>query len=394
MARKIIHLDLDAFFCSVEEKQDPSLRGKAFAVGGRPEERGVVASCSYTARQFGIHSAMPMARAVKLCPGLLIISSRHGDYSKASSQVMEKLRSLTSQVEQISIDEAFMDVSDLPESGEEIARRLQASINDGLGLPCSLGVATNKLVAKIATDVGKASARKGNPPNAITVVPPGEEAVFLAPLPAQALWGVGPKTAQRLAEMSIHTIGELAKWPVEELVRLFGKNGSDLSRHARGISDSPIVTTHTAKSISQETTFAKDISSKNVLRQTLLEQSQGVGRQLRQEKFCATTVKIKLRWPDFSTITRQVSLALPTDQDQEIFEAAWGLFVKEWRSKMPVRLIGVGVSGLRPPARQLSLFDQNFQKDARLQATLDDLRARFGDKAIRRGSDRDFDKKT
>ncbi len=393
MARKIIHLDLDAFFCSVEELRDPSLRGKAFAVGGRPEERGVVASCSYTARQFGIHSAMPMARAIKLCPGLLVISSRHGVYSQASAQVMDRLRSVTPLFEQISIDEAFLDVTDLPESGEEIARRLQSAVHGGLGLPCSLGVATNKLVAKIATDVGKASAHKGSPPNAITVVPPGQEAAFLAPLPAQALWGVGPKTAGRLAEMGIRTIGELAQWPVEELVRQFGKSGYDLSRHALGLSESPIVTTHAPKSISQETTFAKDISGNSILRQTLLQLSQGVGRQLRQEKLCGTTVRLKLRWPDFTTITRQVSLAQPTDQDKEIFEAAWGLFSKAWHAKMPVRLLGVAVSGLGPPVRQLSLFDQNYKKDTRLQATLDDLRARFGDKAVRRGSDLDINKK-
>ena len=262
MARKIIHLDLDAFFCSVEEQRDPSLRGKAFAVGGRPEERGVIASCSYAARQFGVHSAMPTAQAIRLCPDLLVLSSRHGVYSKASTQVMERIHALTPLVEQISIDEAFMDVSDLPETGEELARRLQASIRDELGLPCSLGAATNKLVAKIATDFGKTTAKKGMPPNAITVVPPGEEAAFLAPLPAQALWGVGPKTAERLVELGIRTIGDLAHWPVEELTSQFGKIGYELSRHAQGISDSLIVTSRAPKSISQETTFVKDISDK------------------------------------------------------------------------------------------------------------------------------------
>ncbi|HEX9029305.1 MAG TPA: DNA polymerase IV [Anaerolineales bacterium] len=387
MPRKIIHLDLDAFFCSVEELRDPGLRGKAFAVGGLPEERGVVASCSYAARTCGVHSAMPMARAVKLCPGLIVISSRHGVYSQASAQVMDRLRQLTPLIEQISIDEAFLDVTDLPESGEQIARRLQAKINDELKLPCSLGVASNKLVAKIATDVGKGGARKGSPPNAITVIPPGEEAAFLAPLPAQALWGVGPKTAQRLTEMGIRTIGELAAWPVEDLARQFGKFGYDLSRHAQGISESQIVTEHAAKSISQETTFVKDINNPEKLRQTLIELSQGVGKQLRRDKFFGSTVKLKLRWPDFTTVTRQVSLKQPTDQDKEIFEAAWGLFNTLWRPRMAVRLLGVGVSRLGPAVRQLSLFDQTYKKDARLQATLDELRERFGDKVVRRGSD-------
>lgn len=300
---------------------------------------------------------------------------------------MDQLRQLTPVFEQISIDEAFLDVTELQESGEVIARRLQAEIHDKLKLPCSLGVASNKLVAKIATDVGKASARKGSPPNAITVVPRGEEEAFLAPLPAQALWGVGPKTAQRLAELGIRTIGDLATWPVEELVHQFGKFGYDLSRHAHGLSDSPVINEHIAKSVSQETTFVKDINNPEKLRQTLLELSQGVGKQLRRDKFFGSTVKLKLRWPDFTTVTRQVSLKQPTDQDKEIFEAAWGLFSKLWRPRMAVRLLGVGVSRLGPAVRQLNMFDQTYKKDSRLQATLDELRERFGDKAVQRGSD-------
>ncbi|HKZ68683.1 MAG TPA: DNA polymerase IV, partial [Anaerolineales bacterium] len=211
MPRKILHLDLDAFFCAVEEQRDPSLRGKPFAVGGKPEERGVVASCSYAARQVGVRSAMPMSRALKLCPGLLIVSARHRAYGQTSDKVMAVLHDLTPLVEQISIDEAFLDVSDLPQSAEAIARELQRTIRDQLNLPASLGVATNKLVAKIATDVGKAAARTGDYPSAVMVVPPGEEAAFLAPLPAIALWGVGPKTADQLARLGLKTIGDIAR---------------------------------------------------------------------------------------------------------------------------------------------------------------------------------------
>ncbi len=269
MPRKILHLDLDAFFCAVEELRDPGLRGKAFAVGGRPEARGVVASCSYAARQFGVHSAMPMAQARRACPGLVIISARHGAYGEISQKVMAQISQLTPLVEQISIDEAFMDVSDLPEEGRVLAERLQATIHRELKLPCSLGVATNKLVAKIATDAGKASRRGTSPPNAITVVPPGEEAAFLAPLPTHALWGVGPKTAKKLAEMGILTIGQLSSQPETLLVSHFGKNGLDLARHPRGIDDSPVVTTHAVKSISQETTFERDISDGTALKRTL-----------------------------------------------------------------------------------------------------------------------------
>src|SRR5262245_61933816 len=197
--RTIIHLDLDAFFCAVEEQRDPSLRGKPFAVGGRPESRGVVSSASYAARRFGVRSAMPMSTAVRHCPDLIVVPPHHLAYRAASQQVMERLHTITPLVEQISIDEAFLDVTALGEPGQTIAARLQATIRDELGLSCSLGVAANKLVAKIATDVGKSLVRSGQMPQAICVVPPGDEAAFLAPLPTTALWGVGPRTAEKLA---------------------------------------------------------------------------------------------------------------------------------------------------------------------------------------------------
>ena len=208
--RKILHLDLDAFFCAVEELRDPTLKQKPFAVGGSPEGRGVVASCSYAARQFGVRSAMPMSEAVRCCPNLIIVGNARGEYSRMSGRVMAYLHDMSPLVEQISIDEAFLDVSDLPDEAEILARRLQSTICTELDLPCSLGVATNKLVAKIANDVGKVRVRSGDYPNAITVVPPGEEAAFLAPLPVRALWGVGPKTAERLAAWGMNTIGDIA----------------------------------------------------------------------------------------------------------------------------------------------------------------------------------------
>src|SRR5512142_655105 len=234
MPRTILHIDLDAFYCAVEETRNPDLRGKAFAVGGRPDERGVVASCSYAARRFGIRSAMPMARAVRLCAGLLIVPGRHRLYSEMSREVMKRLKAITPEIEQISIDEAFLDISGLSEPPEQLARRLQAQIRDELGLPSSIGIASNKLVAKIATEVGKKSGKGDGPPFGLTIVPPGEEAAFLAPLPADMLWGVGPKTSARLTELGIRTIGDLARWPEGDLIRLFGENGRDLARHARG----------------------------------------------------------------------------------------------------------------------------------------------------------------
>ncbi len=386
MPRKILHLDLDAFFCAVEEGRDPTLRGKPFAVGGRPEHRGVVASCSYAARRFGVRSALPMSRAIKICPTLIIVTHRHNRYEEVSERVMEKLRGLTPLVEQISIDEAFLDLSDLPEPGEALARQIQTLIRGELGLPCSLGVATNKLVAKIATDVGKsATARSDESPNAIMVVPPGEEAAFLAPLPTRALWGVGPKTADRLAALGIHTIGDIARWPETELARRFGKQGREFFVHALGIDDRPVITSHAAKSVSQETTFVRDVSDGKLLRKTLRKLSEGVGWRLRQGQLCGTTVKLKLRWPDFTTLSRQLTLTQPTDQDDEIFAAAQQLFDHEWRAGLAARLLGVAVTGLGPPLRQLSLLDDDSEKKRRLQQTLDGLREKFGEEVVRRG---------
>jgi len=385
MPRTILHLDLDAFFCAVEELHDPSLRGTAFAVGGRPDERGVVASCSYAARSFGVRSAMPMSRALRLCPGLRIISHHHANYGEMSGLVMQRLGDLSPFLEQISIDEAFVDISDLHEDSVAIARRLQKRVNDELGLPCSVGVAANKLVAKIATEVGKKTARKGQPPNAVTVVPPGTEAAFLDPLPADMLWGVGPKTALKLAGLGIQTIGDITRHPAADLRRWFGENGLDLARRARGVDDSPVVNEHAVKSISQETTFVRDVSDDKVLSDTLRELSAQVGRRLRKAGLAGATVRLKLRWPDFTTLTRQCSLPQPTDQDEQIYTTVLGLLTKVRARGQAVRLVGVGVSGLCAPLRQMELWGAQAERSRKLQATLDELQARFGAKAIRRG---------
>jgi DNA polymerase-4 len=390
--RTIIHLDLDAFFCSVEEQRDPTLRGKAFAVGGRPEARGVVASCSYAARQFGIHSAMPMARAVHQCPGLIVVPSNFPAYRAASQAVMERLHALTPLVEQISIDEAFCDVTALGQAGAELARALQRRISDELDLACSIGVASNKLVAKIATDVGKAAARTGRSPEAICVVPPGEEAAFLAHLPASALWGVGPRTAERLAQRGMHTIGAIAACAPAELEHMFGKHGADLAQRARGLDERPIETSREAKSISQETTYERDVSDRAVLERTLRQQAAQVASRLRRKGLTASTVKIKIRWPDFTTPTRQLTLPQPTDRDDEIAEAALTLLGQVWRAPQPVRLLGVGVSGLGAQPRQLTLWDASPadpERERRLRAAIDAVASRYGARLLRRASDMD-----
>jgi DNA polymerase-4 len=385
MPRKILHLDLDAFFCAVEELRDPSLRGRPFAVGGKPEERGVVSSCSYAARRFGVRSAMPMSRALKACPGLLVIPGRHRNYHEASERVMTRVRGLTPLVEQISIDEAFLDVSDLPQPPEALARQVQADIRQAINLPCSLGAATNKLVAKIATDVGKASSQTDTYPNAITVVPPGAEAAFLAPLPAQALWGVGPKTAERLTALGLRTIGDIARWPQNDLARRFGKMGAELWVRAQGLDDRPVVSSYETKSISQEVTFARDENDAALLRQTLRDLSDGVGRRLRHSELGAVTVKLKLRWPDFTTLSRQATVTAPIDQDDDLFAVAMQLFGQVWRPGRRVRLLGVGVSGLGPRRAQLALLDDGAEKKKRLQEAVDALKDKFGETIVHRG---------
>ncbi len=385
MPRKIIHFDLDAFFCAVEELRDPSLRGKPFAVGGKPDERGVVASCSYAARRLGVRSAMPMSRAVRLCPQLIIVPARHRAYSEVSEQVMQRLHNLTPLVEQISIDEAFLDVSDLPDDPELIARRLQKQIRDELNLSCSLGVATNKLVAKIATDVGKASARSNDSPNAIQIVEEKREAHFLSPLPVIALWGVGPKTAAQLESKGMRTIGDIARQPEGDLVRLFGKHGYDLARHSKGIDDRPIVTSYEPKSISQETTFLRDVRDATTLKRTIRTQADEVARSLRREKIGGVTVKLKIRWSDFTTLTRQKTLTQPTDQANIIYELAEQLLNNVWKNQA-VRLIGVGVSGLGEMYKQLSLLDDH-ERERKLQETLDKLDAKFGKHVVKRGDE-------
>jgi len=385
MNRKILHLDLDAFFCAVEELHDPSLKGKPFAVGGRADQRGVVASCSYAARMHGVRSAMPMGRALQLCPDLIVVSSRHGNYSEVSRRVMKTIE-ITPFIERISIDEAFIDVTGLPEPMEEIAQDLQHKVNTQCHLPISIGGASNKLVAKIANDWGKTQKHDPEPPNTITIIPPGEEAEFLAPLSLQSLWGVGPKTAEKLKGVGISTIGEIAKTPDTTLEMLFGRFGPDLRKRAMGIDNRPIKMEHETKSVSNEVTFSKNLLNEDQLLQTLRSLSEQVGHRLRKKSIAGSTIQIKLRWADFTTITRQTTITSPTNLDQEIFATASSLFKKNWPKGKPVRLVGVGVSNLGQPAHQLSLWDDDYQKEAKLINAVDELREKFGKNIIKRAS--------
>ena len=386
MERKILHLDLDAFFCSVEELLDPSLKGKPFAVGGNPQGRGVVSSCSYAARKFGVHSAMPMARALSLCPELIVIHHRHGLYGEYSNKVMDILRSYTPLFQQVSIDEAFLDVSDLPKPAGVIAREIQERVDHELHLPCSLGVATNKLVAKVANDFGKSQVKSGQAPRQITIVPPGEEAAFLAPLDIQSLWGIGPKTSQKLHGQGIHTIGQLAALSVAELEAYFGNNALEMHARALGIDPSPVHSEREVKSVSNEVTFTKDTTDSEVLRQTLRALADKVGYRLRQAGFAGSVVQIKLRYSNFETITRQTALPQPTNLDDEIYAAAEKLFEANIIPTRAVRLIGIGVSRLNPPYRQLSLWDNNQDEKEKLASAIDQLKEKYGQDVIKRAS--------
>jgi DNA polymerase-4 len=387
MTRTILHLDLDAFFCAVEELQNPALKGKAFAVGGDAESRGVVASASYPARAFGVRSAMPMGQAKRLCPELLVVPARHKLYSEYSGRVMALLHEISPLVEQISVDEAFLDVTGIVGSGDSIARQVQLTIRNTLNLPCSIGLASNKLVAKIANNMGKARSKSGQAPAAIELVPDGEEAAYLAPLPVIELWGVGPKTAEQMKGLGILTIGDIAKQTEKLMVYEFGKVGYDMLQSARGIDARPVEPIQETKSISSETTFNRDERNPEELRRVLRDLAEQVGRRLRQNHLSGRTIFIKLRWSDFTTISRQSTLNHATQDDLIIAKQALELFAQHWPKGKAVRLIGVGVSNLEDAAQQLSLWeDENEKKGRKLQNTLDELKERFGDRSIQRGS--------
>lgn len=337
--RAIIHLDLDAFFCSVEVLKNPKLNGKPIVVGGQPDKRGVVAAASYPARKFGIHSAMPMAQAVKLCKDLIIISHGFKSYRTYSRIVMNLLKQEADLVEQISIDEAFMDVSSRIvnwEDAVQIAKKIQNNIAVNIGLPNSIGVATNKMIAKIASDYEK--------PNGFTVVRPGEEKAFLAPLSPQKISGIGPKMTEKLNAMNINTIRDLSKIPLNILEAKFGKLGIAMENWAKGIDERPVQVERDIKSISNERTFNKDISSSQELIMILDQLSKKVVDRLIDKKLKAKLVFIKLRYYDFDTHTMQKSLSKSTDSVDDISKIARDLFTISWSNNKPVRLLGFGVS--------------------------------------------------
>lgn len=347
--RAVLYLDLDAFFASVEMLENPELTGKPLLIGGS-RKRGVVASASYEAREFGVHSAMPMRRALEKCPDAVVLPTRHELYREYSGRVMERVQAVGDRMDVIGIDEACVEVTDGIDRWDEaaqIAGRLQAAISEELELPSSFGVATNRLVAKIASDQDK--------PRGLTVVPPGREAAFLAPLPVSELRGVGPKTEVSLHELGLQTIGDLAELSADRLERRFGKHGRAMYRRARGLDERPVGMPRTRKSVSKERTFSDDLDEPRALAVRLWTLSQKVGARLRSKQLVGGTVAIKLRYADFTTITRQRSLARPTDEDERIYRIALELLKRAWERDRPVRLLGVGTHDLTPPTGQLTL---------------------------------------
>ena len=374
----ILHVDLDAFFAAVEQRDRPALRGKPIAVGGGgPDDRGVVSAASYEARRYGVHSAMPLRTAARLCPDLVFVPVDGRKYSAVSREVMAILRRYTPAVEQISIDEAFLDVAGsegLHGTPEAMARSIKAAITDELRLTASVGVATTKLVAKVASDLRK--------PDGLVVVAPGAEAEFLAPLPISRLWGVGEKTAARLSEFGVHTIGDLAALPEDLLARRFGRNGPVLAQRARGVDPSPVSAADPARSVSHEHTFHVDTADPEVLERTLLSLSEGVASRLRAGGVKALTIAVKVRDSSFSTVSRQRTLPEPTDQTEVVFAAARELARPHLRG-VRVRLLGVAASHLGEGG-QMALFSAGDERKRRATEAADAIRRRYGSKAIRR----------
>ncbi len=376
----ILHVDLDAFFASVEQRDRPELRGLPVVVGGSggADRRGVVSAASYEARRFGVHSAMPLRTAAALCPDAVFLPVDGARYAAVSRQVMAILGRYTPRVEPVSIDEAFLDVAGseaLFGPPEAIALAIKRAIHSEVGLTASVGVATTKLVAKIASDLRK--------PDGLVVVPAGDEAAFLAPLPIGRLWGVGEKTRAALEDFGVRTIGDLAAIPPDALRRRFGEHGAQLVDRARGIDASPVEEPRDARSISHEHTFDVDTSDREEIERTLLGLSEGVATRLRAAGIRAGTVAVKVRDSSFVTHTRQRALAEPTDLADPIWRASLEL-AKPLLRGIRVRLLGVAARNFAEAA-QLPLFEADDDvRQRRAVEAVDAIRRRFGSKAMTR----------
>lgn len=383
----ILHVDMDAFYASVEERDRPELAGRPLIVGGTPEGRGVVAAANYAVRKFGVHSAMSTATALRLCPHAIVLPVRMSHYAAISRQIRAIFFRYTPLVEPLSLDEAFLDVTGSEKlfgRAERIAGRIKQEIRSETGLVASVGVAPNKFLAKIASDLEK--------PDGLVIVPPEQVQTFLDPLPVGRIWGVGKATQGALEQLGVRTIAHLRGLSLDSLETQFGQQGEYFWRLARGLDDRAVVPDREAKSISHETTFRADISDAEVLRAWLLELTEQVARRLRRHGQRGRTVHIKVRFADFRTITRSRTLAHPTDATHALYQAARELLSGALPShRQGVRLLGVGASGFNGNrAVQRTLFDEQGEaetaKQRQLDRAADAVREKFGATALSRGS--------
>lgn len=382
--RCILHVDMDAFFAAVEQLDNPALRGKPLLVGGDPNGRGVVSTASYEARPFGCRSAMPMRQALRLCPQAIVVRPRMRRYAEVSEQVFELFDEFSPTVEGLSVDEAFLDLTGserLLGPPERAAAELKRRIHERTGLTASVGVAPNKFLAKLASDLRK--------PDGLVVVQPDAVQAFLRPLPISKLWGAGRVAQERFARLRVRTFADGLRLTRTQLVAEFGSQGEHFYDLLRGIDERPVEGEHEAKSLGREETFAADIDDAESLRETLLGQTEHVAARLRRAGLAARGVMLKVRDADFQTITRQLTLDSATDRTDLLWAAVARLF-EEWRrgGVYPVRLIGVAANHLRPASgEQLGLFDADeARRRKRLDQTLDRIRERFGGDAIQRGN--------
>lgn len=378
--RTIIHVDMDAFYASVEMLDNPELKGKPVVVGGA-SDRSVVSAASYEARKYGIHSAMAMVKARKLCPAAVILPVRMERYREVSGLIMAIFHRFTPLVEPISLDEAFLDVTGsagLFGEGPVIAREIKKLIRQETGLTASAGVATSKLVAKIASDLEK--------PDGLTVVEAGYEREFLAPLPVKRLWGAGRKTLDALTLLNVETIGDVAALPPEILDARFGKHGRHLHLSSHGIDERPVVPTREAKSIGHEETFERDLADLTAIRRELLELAGKVGARLRSHDCRGQTVTIKIKYFDFSTATRSLTLDQATSDTREIYQRGLELLDRTEAGKKPVRLVGISVSNLAARGRgyQQDLFGRNREREKShsLNKAVDQINRKYGHNTI------------
>jgi len=360
---------------------NPDLKGKPVVVGGKPDHRGVVAAASYEARAFGLHSAMPLATATRLCPQAIFIEGNFHKYREVSQKFMAILADFSPFLEALGIDEAYLDATgfeSLHSSIRQMALKIKQRIKEELGICASVGIASSKVVAKIASDLSK--------PDGLLEVPPGEEHSFLRPLPIAKMPGIGKKSERVLKGLGVNTIGQLANMPLNMLKSHFGTYGKLIHDHANGIGDDKVEPPTAAKSISRETTFDKDTRDTTFLKATLRYLSERVGGDLRQKGKPARCVTLKLRYADFTTINRQQTLKQPSDTDQTIFDTGLKLLKKELtQEKQLVRLIGIGVSNLAEAGRQPDMLDTSAQRREKLNAAIDHIRKKYGFTAIQTG---------